>query len=133
MGNNIEPNKPSKHFCITGSLKAGEIYNQDYHSCARTVRDRARGFYTDAEIDEMDSEALRLGLYKMIHIIIRIGEVQRHMDVPDSFIIYDLEDIMDGNFIFVFNNNFLCNKSKTLKKLGVDNGSILLAEKIVLE
>ena len=132
MGNNIEPNKPSKHFCITGSLEAGEIYNREYHSCARTVADRAKGYYTDAEIDEMDSEALRLGLYKMIHIIIRIGEVQWHMDVPDSFIIYDLEDIMHDNFIFVFNNN-LCNKSKTLKKLGVNNGSILLAEKIVLE
>lgn len=38
---------PSRHFCQTGELEPGEIYNQDLHNVGTTPRERCARFYPE--------------------------------------------------------------------------------------
>lgn len=48
--------KPSIPFCKTGILGDDEVYHQDLHSCSGSLRIRASGFYSEAEILQMEQE-----------------------------------------------------------------------------
>jgi hypothetical protein len=50
--------KPSKRFCKYGFLTSTERYHQDLHNYGMTLEERARDFYTPAEIKEMETEVL---------------------------------------------------------------------------
>jgi hypothetical protein len=42
--------KPSKHFCETGDLDVGEIYNQNLHNWGKTPQERCAGFYDEYKV-----------------------------------------------------------------------------------
>lgn len=46
-GINSPPMRPSRHFCLTGSLEDGERYHPDIHNMGSTPRERCARFYQE--------------------------------------------------------------------------------------
>ncbi len=44
--------RPSKHFCETGDLDVGEIYNQNLHNWGKTPQERCADFYDEYKVRE---------------------------------------------------------------------------------
>ena len=48
--------KPSRKFCKHGYLDFGEKYNQEMHEAGQNIRERCGRFYSEREIQDMESE-----------------------------------------------------------------------------
>ena len=48
--------KPSRKFCKHGYLDFGENYNQDLHQSGENIRKRCDQFYSERELQQMESE-----------------------------------------------------------------------------